>query len=296
MMKLEEKKLSIGQMAKLNNVTERSLRLYHENGLLVPAYIDESSSYRYYSSHQSKRLDMILQMKSVGLSLKQIKDVLDNQDLSIFEALLHEQIDAIETQISELMMNQTILRKKLNSCRHFSNPPSLNNIYIEYQPSRRAFYFDIVPYDYELDVEESITYWKNALIKVKNELHKNEMPITYFSDVGAIISQENLTAGKLLCDTAFIVADDKPEFPNVKHYTIQAGTYVCVYNNWPSGDSSIEAAGIRNLMKYVDEKGYTICGDYIAEVVAETTVFDYESHLSLVKMQIPIQISHSIRK
>lgn len=293
MMKLEEDKLSIGQMAKLNNVTERSLRLYHENGLLVPAYIDDSSSYRYYSSHQSKRLDMILQMKSVGLSLKQIKDVLDNQDLSIFEALLHEQIDTIETQISELMMNQTILRKKLNSCKHFSNPPLLNNIYVEYQPARRAFYFEIDAYDFEADVKDSIKHWKNALIKVRNELHKIGMPITYFSDVGAIISQEQLSSGKLLCNTAFILADDKPEYPEVKQYTIQSGTYVCVYNNWPSGDSSVEAAGIRNLIQYIEEKGYTICGDYIAEVVAESTVFDYESHLSLVKMQIPISVNRS---
>ena len=293
MMKLEEDKLSIGQMAKLNNVTERSMRLYHENGLLVPAYIDDSSSYRYYSSHQSKRLDMILQMKSVGLSLKQIKDVLDNQDLSIFEALLHEQIDTIETQISELMMNQTILRKKLNSCKHFSNPPMLNNIYIEYQPARRAFYFEIEAYDFEADVKDSIKHWKNALIKVRNELHKYGMPITYFSDVGAIIPQAQLTSGKLLCNTAFILADDKPEYPEVKHYTIQSGTYVCVYNNWPSGDSSVEAAGIRNLIQYIEEKGYTICGDYIAEVVAESTVFDYESHLSLVKMQIPISVNKS---
>lgn len=293
MMKLEEDKLSIGQMARLNNVTERSLRLYHENGLLVPAYIDDSSSYRYYSSHQSKRLDMILQMKSVGLSLKQIKDVLDNQDLSIFEALLHEQIDTIETQISELMMNQNILRKKLNSCKHFSNPPLLNNIYIEYQPARRAFYFEIDAYDFEADVKDSIKHWKNALIKVRNELHKFGMPITYFSDVGAIIPQEQLITGKLLCNTAFILADDKPEYPDVKQYTIHSGTYVCVYNNWPSGDSSVEAAGIRNLIQYIEEKGYTICGDYIAEVVAESTVFDYESHLSLVKMQIPISVNRS---
>jgi DNA-binding transcriptional MerR regulator/effector-binding domain-containing protein len=296
MTKFEEDKLSIGQMAKLNNVTERSLRLYHENGLLVPAFIDESSSYRYYSSHQSKRLDMILQMKSVGLSLKQIKDVLDNHDLSIFEALLHEQIDAIETQISELTMNQTILRNKLNSCRHFSNPPSLNNVYVEYQPARSAFYFEIESYDYIDDAPDSVMHWKKALNVVKTKLHRCGMPITYFSDVGAIISQEHLTNGKLLCGAAFILADDKPYCSCLKQYKIQAGTYVCVYNRWQSGDSRIEAAGIKTLIQYIQDKGYTICGDYIAEVVAETTVFDYESHLSLVKMQIPISVVKATSK
>ena len=89
-------KLTIGQMAKLNQISERALRIYHDLELLVPQYVDESTSYRYYSSSQSKRLNMILQMKSVGLSLKQIKIIMDNKDLPMFEAVLLEQIEAIK--------------------------------------------------------------------------------------------------------------------------------------------------------------------------------------------------------
>lgn len=57
------KRLSIGQMAKMNRVSEKALRLYHENGILVPAYVDESSGRRYYDIQQSTKLDMILQLQ-----------------------------------------------------------------------------------------------------------------------------------------------------------------------------------------------------------------------------------------
>ena len=62
-------------------------------GLLIPQSVGNSNNYRYYSVSQFQRLEMILQMKSVGLSLKQIKTILDTRNLSVFEALLSEQID-----------------------------------------------------------------------------------------------------------------------------------------------------------------------------------------------------------
>ncbi|CQR73059.1 Multidrug-efflux transporter 1 regulator [Sporomusa ovata DSM 2662] len=74
--------LTIGQLAKKHTISERTLRLYHDVGLLVPQRVDETTGYRYYSPNQSARLDTIIQMKAVGLSLKQIKTMLNSCDLS----------------------------------------------------------------------------------------------------------------------------------------------------------------------------------------------------------------------
>ena len=41
--------LSIGQMAKLNNVSVQALRHYEKLGLMVPSYINNETGYRYYS-------------------------------------------------------------------------------------------------------------------------------------------------------------------------------------------------------------------------------------------------------
>ena len=40
--------LKIGEFSGLSRISIRMLRYYDENGLLCPAYIDETSGYRYY--------------------------------------------------------------------------------------------------------------------------------------------------------------------------------------------------------------------------------------------------------
>ncbi len=46
----------IGEFSKLAQVTVKALRLYDERGLLVPARVDRSSGYRFYSAAQLPRL------------------------------------------------------------------------------------------------------------------------------------------------------------------------------------------------------------------------------------------------
>ena len=75
--------ISIGEMSEIFNISRRTLRLYHDMGLLVPQYINDSNGYRYYSPSQFPRLEKIVQMKSMGLSLKQIKAMLNERNLSV---------------------------------------------------------------------------------------------------------------------------------------------------------------------------------------------------------------------
>ena len=42
----------IGMFSKMNRVTIKALRYYDEVGLLKPAYINEMTGYRYYTSEQ----------------------------------------------------------------------------------------------------------------------------------------------------------------------------------------------------------------------------------------------------
>ncbi|MDO5116260.1 MAG: helix-turn-helix domain-containing protein [Synergistaceae bacterium] len=291
-------KLTIGQMAKRNKISERALRIYHEMGLLTPQYVDESNSYRYYSPAQSRRLNMILQMKSVGLPLKQIKNIMDGSDLAMFEAVLLEQIEAINNQVGELRLKEKALRKMLESCKSFLNPPSLQNVFVEYQPERSACFFEIEAFDYVRDYESGLRSWEKVLEQVREAIHHYNMPITCFSDVGCIVRHENLITGRLVCDGAFILLHDRVKYSYVPSYTIPSGTYVCMFDRWRSGDSQAETHGIMKLLSYIAEKGIEIRGDYIAEVAAESSVFDSNEHISLVKMQIPVRIvsaAHSCR-
>jgi DNA-binding transcriptional MerR regulator len=62
----------IGEFSKIAQVSGRLLRFYDELGLLKPARIDPETGYRYYSVQQLPRLNRILALKELGLTLDQI--------------------------------------------------------------------------------------------------------------------------------------------------------------------------------------------------------------------------------
>ena len=67
----------IGDFSKIARVSGRLLRYYDNIGLLSPRRIDPQTGYRYYSAEQLGRLNRILALKELGLSLEQIGKFLD---------------------------------------------------------------------------------------------------------------------------------------------------------------------------------------------------------------------------
>jgi DNA-binding transcriptional MerR regulator/effector-binding domain-containing protein len=66
----------IGEFAQIAQVSSRQLRFYDQLGLLEPARTDGQTGYRYYSIRQLPRLNCILALKELGLSLEQIGPLL----------------------------------------------------------------------------------------------------------------------------------------------------------------------------------------------------------------------------
>ena len=82
--------LSIGELAKLRNVNVQSLRYYEKLGILVPAYINPESGYRYYSLEQIMILDTIILCIDLGISLKDLKHYVNKEGELEFEHLLED--------------------------------------------------------------------------------------------------------------------------------------------------------------------------------------------------------------
>jgi len=70
--------IKIGEFAWLGQVTVETLRHYDRIGLLKPAHQDPFTDYRYYTLDQLPRLNRILALKDLGLSLEDIARMLDN--------------------------------------------------------------------------------------------------------------------------------------------------------------------------------------------------------------------------
>ena len=67
----------IGTVARLSQVSVRTLRHYDDLGLLKPAHVDPRTGYRYYSPDQVVRLHRILVLRDLGVPLSEIAQLVD---------------------------------------------------------------------------------------------------------------------------------------------------------------------------------------------------------------------------
>jgi DNA-binding transcriptional MerR regulator len=68
----------IGYFSRISGVPIETLRFYDRVGLLKPAQTDPFTGYRYYTLEQLRRLNRILVLKDLGLSLEQVARILQN--------------------------------------------------------------------------------------------------------------------------------------------------------------------------------------------------------------------------
>src|SRR6476620_745400 len=68
---------SIGEFSTISGITVRTLRFYHELGLLVPATIDPATNYRTYDERNLETAKVIAALRGLEFPLEQIREILD---------------------------------------------------------------------------------------------------------------------------------------------------------------------------------------------------------------------------
>lgn len=83
---MSRRQFRVGEFSKLCGVSVRTLHHYDQMGLLQPNG-RSSKGYRLYSSDDVARLQQVVTLKFLGLSLGQIKELLKGQRMSVAETL-----------------------------------------------------------------------------------------------------------------------------------------------------------------------------------------------------------------
>ncbi len=95
----------IGEIAKVCDISIKTLRYYEDFGLIKPREVDIYTGYRYYDEDNIKTIHKIQLLKDLGFSLAEIKD--------FDETSFNNKFKDIEKEISEL-------KKKLNVISYLS--------------------------------------------------------------------------------------------------------------------------------------------------------------------------------
>jgi len=112
---MEEKKLSIGELAGQLKINPKTIR-YYEDIKLLPRPKRGDNNYRVYSEDTLKRLHFIKKTQNLGFTLKEIKKVLSisdrgNDPCEHIGELLKLRIVELNKKLLELKELQTKLKK-----------------------------------------------------------------------------------------------------------------------------------------------------------------------------------------
>jgi len=125
----ERAEFSIGELAREFDVTPRAIRFYESEGLLAPR---RDGQRRIYTPRDRTRLKLTLRGKRLGLTLSEIRDLIDMYEpgrderpqlerfLAVLEqhrAALERQREDVDAQLGEIAAFEKKLRKQLGDRR-----------------------------------------------------------------------------------------------------------------------------------------------------------------------------------
>lgn len=142
----------IGLFSKMNRITTKTLRHYDEIGLLKPAYIDDFTGYRFYSSEQLPRLNKVLTLKQMGVSLQEIIKIIDDPTgVEVFLKLKEKELEESIRQEQEKLLHVKNYRKRIRGEMLMKYDPVIKSLPEVIVASMRIiapnydYYFDIIP-------------------------------------------------------------------------------------------------------------------------------------------------------
>jgi MerR family transcriptional regulator, copper efflux regulator len=119
--------LTIGRLAAAAQVPTDTIRYYESIGLLPPPE-RSPAGYRLYPRTEVRRLQLIRQAKLLGLSLEDIKDLVDETFTGSCEHLQRELLQRIPAQLSELERRMDGLRTLELELRALENQLTVSDI------------------------------------------------------------------------------------------------------------------------------------------------------------------------
>ncbi|ACD51311.1 MerR family transcriptional regulator [Clostridium botulinum] len=131
-----DKYFTIGEISKLFNLPIKTLRYYDQRGLIKPAYINKENNYRYYSVEQFIVFDVIKYSKMMGMSLDEIKNLINiNLPLENTLDLIEKQTKLLKKRINELSDIKNSMEKVHNNIADALNYD--NDVFIKYNEERK---------------------------------------------------------------------------------------------------------------------------------------------------------------
>ncbi|MFF4517912.1 MerR family transcriptional regulator [Streptomyces mirabilis] len=129
---------TIGDFARHGRVSVRMLRHYDATGLLRPAHVDPATGYRSYTAAQLTRLNRVIALKELGLTLQQVRQILDEEvSTEELRAMLRLRRAELEADMAAAAARLVQVEARLRSIESEGHMPT-NDVVIKSLPAIRV--------------------------------------------------------------------------------------------------------------------------------------------------------------
>jgi DNA-binding transcriptional MerR regulator len=214
--------LSIGDFSRMTQLTVKTLRHYHDVGLVTPIRVDPGTGYRYYSHDQLPTAQVVRRLRALDMSVPDVKSVLaarpDDRN-----ALISEHLGRLEAQLASTRAAVDALRDILDRP---VTPADLEHCSIPAVPS--------VAIHATVDRADLVPWWAGAVAELQDAVVTQglavEGPPGALFDF-AVFAEDRGPA------TVFIPVDGNVrESGRVGEFTVPAAELVVIHHRGPHDD------------------------------------------------------------
>ncbi|MHB8691482.1 MAG: MerR family transcriptional regulator [Solirubrobacteraceae bacterium] len=145
-------RVTIGDFSRATHLSVKTLRHYHEVGLLEPSEVDPGNGYRYYSDEQIPVAQVIRRPRDLQMPVADVKSVLGARESETRNRLIVEHLNRLEDELSQTRGVIAELRDLLErpqaplAVEHRTVPPT-----------------PAVAVHQRVDLEDILAWWQGAL-------------------------------------------------------------------------------------------------------------------------------------
>ena len=266
---------SVGEISKLTNVPIQTLRYYDKMGLLKPAYINKQNNYRYYSLNQFIKIDLLKQCKLIGLSLKEIEELLKNEiSADSMLKIIDQQRKVLDEKIKELEVVKSYINFLDDRLRETKEVEE-NKIFVKYNDKRIVKKYECILND-EKDIELNL---RKILLESEKDNWMLHSQLVFQSSLDKLRKEDKVIY------TAIMLYKHENINKSTENIILPKGNYLTMY--YDDGYKN-NLRYYKMMLDYIDKNEIETVGDF-NEFSILSRVNNKEDEKSIVQLEIQIK-------
>ncbi len=265
---MKQSYLLINEVAQLLDVTTHTLRFYEKKGIISPVAVTDKG-YRLYDYNVISKLEEILMLRSLDMSINQITEYLDCKSTDRYI----DQLKSVEEEVNNRIETLTLIKQQIHQKIDLASAYETNKdaLYIHQYPKRHLLLIGKIddPFDHHMDEKELFQLLKS---KLPDNPLKSSMDLIY-------LSKDDDTNLYLLID-----ASDMKHLDPASVHTLPSGDYLCGFH---------QATTLKTYMKFLNKvetylkKSKLKSADYLLDFVSsDYGILESDKHMTHFQLLI----------